>query len=209
MKSIIRRLRGCAWAALMSSLKPVANTGFTLSPDRTPPVPSAACHGDSRALRSPPPFLASPPWALAKSSTPQMHAQHIATRLGPVSIPTLAGPRTRPPTRRSARSVARGMPSFVSSAGYRSPLASPQRPAAAEASGSRWGVPPPATAAATKAAPPVMQEAMAAGPIEAAEQRDAEWLVTLDANDKLIESLAARVRAPPGARLERRLSAPA
>ena len=36
-----------------------------------------------------------------------------------------------------------------------------------------------------------------------------EWLVTLDANDKLIESLAARVRAPPGARLERRLSAPA
>ena len=39
--------------------------------------------------------------------------------------------------------------------------------------------------------------------------RDAEWLVTLDANDKLIESLAARVRAPPGARLERRLSAPA
>jgi hypothetical protein len=52
---------------------------------------------------------------------------------------------------------------------------------------------------------------MAAGPIEAAEQRDAEWLVTLDANDKLIESLAARVRAPPGdsQRLERRLSAPA
>ena len=101
------------------------------------------------------------------------------------------------------------MPSFVSSAGYRSPLASPQRPAAAEASGSRWEVPPPAAAAATKAAPPVMQEAMAAGPIEAAEQRDAEWLVTLDANDKLIESLAARLRAPPGARLERRLSAPA
>ena len=101
------------------------------------------------------------------------------------------------------------MPSFVSSAGYRSPPASPQRPAAAEASGSRWVVPPPAAAAATKAAPAVMQEAMAAGPIEAAEQRDAEWLVTLDANDKLIESLAARVRAPPGARLERRLSAPA
>ena len=70
---------------------------------------------------------------------------------------------------------------------------------------------PPAAAAATKAAPPVIQEAMAAGPIEAAEQRDAEWLVTLDANDKLIESLAARVRAPPGdsQRLERRLSAPA
>ena len=90
MKSIIRRLRGCACAALMSSLKPVANTGFTPSPDRTPPVPSAACHGDGRALRSPPPFLASPPWALAKSSTPKMHAQHIATRLGPVSIPTCA-----------------------------------------------------------------------------------------------------------------------
>ena len=138
-----------------------------------------------------------------------MHAQHIATRLGPVSIPTCAARELvhqhgAPRVRRAWR-----MPSFVSSAGYRSPLASPQRPAAAEASGSRWEVPPPATAAATKAAPPVMQEAMAVGPIEAAEQRDAEWLVTLDANDKLIESLAARVRAPPGARLERRLSAPA
>lgn len=101
------------------------------------------------------------------------------------------------------------MPSFVSSAGYRSPLSSPQRPAAAEASGSRCEVPLPAAVAATKAALPIVQEAMATGPIEAAEQRDAEWLVTLDANDKLIESLAARVRAPPGARLERRLSAPA
>ena len=138
-----------------------------------------------------------------------MHAQHIATRLGPVSIPTLGRPENSSTnTALSSRPSRVPMPSFVSSAGYRSPLASPQRPAAAEASGSRWEVPPPATAAATKAAPPVMQEAMA-GPIEAAEQRDAEWLVTLDANDKLIESLAARVRAPPGARLERRLSAPA
>lgn len=101
------------------------------------------------------------------------------------------------------------MPSFVSSAGYRSPLASPRRPAVAAESGSRWEVPPLTTSATTAAAPPIVQEAAVAWPIEAAEQRDAEWLATLDANDKLIESLAARVRAPPGARLERRLSAPA
>ena len=100
------------------------------------------------------------------------------------------------------------MPSFVSSAGYRSPLASPRRPAVAAASGSRWEVPPPAAVAATAAAPPIVHEP-GAGPIEAAEQRDTEWLATLDANDELIESLAARVHAPPGARLERRLSAPA
>jgi hypothetical protein len=100
------------------------------------------------------------------------------------------------------------MPSFVSSAGYRSPLASPRRPAVAAASGSRWEVPPPAAVAATAAAPPIVHEP-GAGPIEAAEQRDTEWLATLDANDVLIESLAARVHAPPGARLERRLSAPA
>eukprot|EP00964_Phaeocystis_antarctica_P057434 scaffold33992_cov59-Phaeocystis_antarctica.AAC.4 len=87
VKSLIRRLRGCACAALMRSLKPAANTGFTLSADRTPPVPSAACHGDGRALRSPPPpFLASPPWTLANSSMPQMQVQHITTRRGPASI---------------------------------------------------------------------------------------------------------------------------
>ena len=82
------------------------------------------------------------------------------------------------------------MPSFVSSAGYRSPRA----------------VPPVVRRGFAAAEPPIVQEP---GPIDAAEHRDAEWLATLDANDKLIESLEARVRAPPGARLERRLSAPA
>ena len=80
---------------------------------------------------------------------------------------------------------------FVSTAGYRSPRA------------------PPVAAAAAAAAPPAAQEPAVAWPIEAAEQRDAEWLATLDANDRLIENLAARVRAlPRDGRQVKRVSAP-